>query len=239
MQTQKRLTKRQRRVLRQQSDTVENKFQLKRIVPLTKNQQLAFDAYADDKNLMLYGSAGTGKTFSAIYLGLKQVFADQYQKVVLVRSIVPSRDIGFLPGSEEEKIKVYELPYQQICSELFGRGDAYDLLKFKQKIEFISTSFIRGVTIQNSVVVVDEIQNMAWGELSTIMTRIGDNCRVILCGDTKQTDLSERNGKGDLLKLIRVCQNMQTFEFIQMTRNDIVRSGFVKQFIIECENLGY
>lgn len=239
MQTQKRLTKRQRRVLRQQSDTVENKFQLKRIVPLTKNQQLAFDAYADDKNLMLHGSAGTGKTFSAIYLGLKQVFADQYQKVVLVRSIVPSRDIGFLPGSEEEKIKVYELPYQQICSELFGRGDAYDLLKFKQKIEFISTSFIRGVTIQNSVVVVDEIQNMAWGELSTIMTRIGDNCRVILCGDTKQTDLSERNGKGDLLKLIRVCQNMQTFEFIQMTRNDIVRSGFVKQFIIECENLGY
>lgn len=239
MQTQKRLTKKQRRLLRQQSDIVENNFQLKRIVPLTKNQQLAFDAYADDKNLMLHGSAGTGKTFSAIYLGLKEVFADQYQKVVLVRSIVPSRDIGFLPGSEEEKIKVYELPYQQICSELFGRGDAYDLLKFKQKIEFISTSFIRGVTIQNSVVVVDEIQNMVWGELSTIMTRIGDNCRVILCGDTKQTDLNERNGKGDLLKLIRVCQNMQTFEFIQMTRNDIVRSGFVKQFIVECENLGY
>lgn len=239
MQQQKRLTKRQRRLLRQQSQTVENKFQLKRITPLTKNQQLAFDSYYDGKNLMLHGTAGTGKTFSAIYLGMKDVFADEYQKVVLVRSIVPSRDIGFLPGSQEEKIKVYELPYVQICSELFGRSDAYDLLKMKQKIEFISTSFIRGVTISDSIVIIDECQNMTWPELSTILTRIGENCKVIICGDTKQTDLNERNGKGDLLKLIRICQNLGTFEFIQMSHKDIVRSGFVRDFIIECENLGY
>jgi phosphate starvation-inducible PhoH-like protein len=239
MQSEKRLTKRQRRLLRQQSQTVENKFQLKRILPLTQNQQLAFDSYKDGKNLMLHGTAGTGKTFSAIYLGMKDVFTDEYQKVVLVRSIVPSRDIGFLPGSQEEKIKVYELPYIQICSELFGRADAYELLKAKQKVEFISTSFIRGVTISDSVVIIDECQNMTWPELSTILTRIGENCKVIICGDTKQTDLNERNGKGDLLKLIRVCQNIGSFEFIQMSRNDIVRSGFVREFIIECENLGY
>lgn len=239
MQQQKRLTKRQRRLLRQQSQTVENKFQLKRITPLTKNQQLAFDSYYDGKNLMLHGTAGTGKTFSAIYLAMKDVFADEYQKVVLVRSIVPSRDIGFLPGSQEEKIKVYELPYVQICSELFGRSDAYDLLKMKQKIEFISTSFIRGVTISDAIVIIDECQNMTWPELSTILTRIGENCKVIICGDTKQTDLNERNGKGDLLKLIHICQNLGTFEFIQMSHKDIVRSGFVRDFIIECENLGY
>jgi len=233
MQTQKRLTKRQRRLLRQQSYTVENKFQLKRIVPLTKNQQLAFDAYADDKNLMLHGSAGTGKTFSAIYLGLKEVFTDQYQKVVLLRSIVPSRDIGFLPGSEKEKIKVYELPYQQICSELFGRGDAYDLLKFKQKIEFISTSFIRGVTIQNSVVIVDEIQNCNFQELRTIITRIGNGSRVIFCGDYRQTDLlKSRHDVSGINRFLDIINTMKGFAHVEFTTNDIVRSNLVRDWIV-------
>lgn len=189
---------------------------------------------------MLHGTAGTGKTFVAIYLALQDIIERKiYDKLVIVRSVVPSRDIGFLPGSHKDKIKVFEAPYQIICGELFDRADAYDMLKNKQQIEFISTSFIRGTTLSNCVVIVDECQNLIWSEILTILTRIGDNCKVILCGDTKQSDLTERTGKNDLLKLIAVCRTMDNFAFIQMTVDDIVRSGFVKEFVVACDQLGY
>ena len=234
----KKISKKQRRVLRQNGVEIKTGMGLSKITPLTQNQKKAFDAYFDDKNLMLHGTAGTGKTFTAFYLGLKDVMNDNYDKVIVVRSVVPSREMGYLPGNQKEKVKVYEIPYYSICSELYGRGDAYEILKQKEQIEFISTSFIRGITISNSVVIIDECQNMNWGELNTILTRIGENCRVIICGDTKQSDLNERDGKNDLLKLISVCKKLGTFEFVQMTRDDIVRSGFVKSWIIECENQG-
>jgi phosphate starvation-inducible protein PhoH len=236
----KKLTKKERRILRAQGITVNNVMNLSDISPKTMNQKKAFDSFRKNKNVMFHGTAGTGKTFVGLYLALKEVLHHEEQdKVIIVRSVVPSRDIGFLPGSQKEKIKVYESPYQLICTELFNRGDAYDILKQKNQIEFISTSFIRGITIKNAVVIIDEVQNMNWAEISTVLTRIGENCRVIISGDTKQSDLSERDGKRDLLKLINVCRNMNSFEFIQMTRNDICRSGFVKDFIIECETLGY
>lgn len=236
----KKLTKKERRLLRAQGITINNVMDLQNINPMTLNQKKAFESFKKNKNLMLHGTAGTGKTFVGLYLALKEVLQNEQQdKVIIVRSVVPSRDIGFLPGNHKEKIKVYESPYYLICTELFNRGDAYDILKQKNQIEFISTSFIRGITIKNSIVVLDEIQNMNWGEISTVLTRVGENCRVVICGDTKQSDLSEKDGKKDLLKLLNICRNMNTFEFIQMTKNDIVRSGFVKEFIIECENLGY
>lgn len=235
------ISKKERRLLRQKGVIVENALNsMPTITPLTLNQKKAFDAYHKNKNIVLHGTAGTGKTFVAFYLALSDVLESQYyHKMVIIRSVVPSREMGFLPGNQKEKIKVYESPYYGICTELFDRGDAYDILKQKNQIEFISTSFIRGTTLKDCVVVVDEIQNMTWAELSTVLTRIGDNCRIILCGDTKQSDLTEKTGKSDILKLLEVCKNMKSFEFIQMTRNDIVRSGFVKEFIINCEDLGY
>lgn len=235
------ISKKERRLLRQKGVIVENALNsMPTITPLTLNQKKAFEAYHKNKNLVLHGTAGTGKTFVAFYLALSEVLESQYyHKMVIIRSVVPSREMGFLPGNQKEKIKVYESPYYGICTELFDRGDAYDILKQKNQIEFISTSFIRGTTLKDCVVVVDEIQNMTWAELSTVLTRIGDNCRIILCGDTKQSDLTEKTGKSDILKLLEVCKNMKSFEFIQMTRNDIVRSGFVKEFIINCEDLGY
>lgn len=236
----KKLTKKERRLLRAQGITVNNVMNLGDISPKTMNQKKAFDAFRKHKHIMFHGTAGTGKTFVGLYLALKEVLHyEEHDKVIIVRSVVPSRDIGFLPGNQKEKIKVYESPYQLICTELFNRGDAYDILKQKNQIEFISTSFIRGITIKNAIVIIDEVQNMNWGEISTVLTRIGENCRVIISGDTKQSDLSEKDGKRDLLKLINVCKNMNTFEFVQMTRNDICRSGFVKEFIVECETLGY
>lgn len=182
----------------------------------------------------------THNTFIALYLALNDVINNnKYKKVIIIRSTVPSRDMGFLPGTHKEKAKVYETPYHTICSELFGQPSAYTSLKQKNQIEFISTSFIRGTTINDAVIIVDEMQNLNWMELSTSLTRVGDNCKVILSGDTRQSDLSERDGKHDLLKIMNVCKRMNIFHFVQMTTADIVRSGFVKDFIITCEELGY
>ena len=237
---QQKLSKRQKRLLRKDGSNGTGINNIEPVEPLTDNQERIFDSYYTGKNLMLHGTAGTGKTFSAIYLALNDVlFEDMYDKLVIIRSVVPTRDMGFLPGNTKEKTRVYEIPYHTICGELFHRDDAYDVLKNKDKIEFMTTSYIRGLTISDSVVIIDEIQNMNWQEISSVLTRVGKGCRVILCGDTKQSDLTERTGKLDLLKLIKVCQKMGSFDFIQMTRDDIIRSGFVKEFIIECENLGY
>ncbi len=191
--TEARLTKRQKRILRQngEQDLLNNKpsfnspnFNLKRVHPLTDNQKKTFDAFHSGKHLMLHGMAGTGKTFLSMYLAIKDLIGgtSEQEKIYVIRSVVPTRDMGFLPGSQKEKMKVYEAPYYAICSELFERGDAYDILKQKNAIEFMSTSFVRGTTLNNCYVIVDEINNMTFHELDSVITRIGKNCRVIFCG---------------------------------------------------------
>lgn len=235
------LSKKERRLLRKKGVIVNRGIEsLEMITPLTFNQKVAFDAFRKGKNLMFHGTPGTGKTFVGLYLGLNEVInQERHKKVIIVRSAVPSRQMGFLPGSAKDKTAVYENPYVDHCVELFGRGDAYELLRQKKQIEFVSTSFLRGLTLRDAVVIIDECQNMIWSEIYTVLTRIGENCRVIVCGDTKQSDLTEREGKEDVKKLLKVCDNLGSFEFIQMTSNDVIRSGFCKSFIIECEKLGY
>lgn len=231
------LTKKQRRLLRKQGFTINNGLQLKEIKPLTENQRLIFKNYYDN-NLLIFGSAGTGKTFIATYLALNDILNNQaYDKLMIFRSAVPTRKIGFLPGNEKEKTKVYEMPYIKICSNLFNRDDAYQILKQKGQIEFDSTSFQRGMTYDDTIILLEEIQNFSWQEIKTILTRVGNNCKVIVCGDIKQPDLSDREGKGDVEKLVEVCYRMNTFFCIEMQPADIVRSGFVKQFITTCEKL--
>jgi len=206
-------------------------FNLDIIEPLTDNQRKVWNS---NKNLVLYGSAGTGKTFISCYLALDDLFKKEYDKIVIVRSAVSTRDIGFLPGNEKEKLEVYEAAYVGTFSELLGRGDAYSILKVKGHVEFKPTSFIRGITICNSVVIVDEIQNMDFGELDSILTRIGPECRIIFCGDFKQSDLK---GNG-MQKFLNILSNMSTdFELIQFTTDDIVRSGLVKRYLIAKESL--
>lgn len=217
-------------------------FSLKEINPLTDNQQLTFDYYDDRKHLLLAGTAGTGKTFLALYLAMSDIMEEkQYDKLVIIRSAVPTREMGFVPGDKKQKAEVYESPYGPIFTELFGRGDAYEYLKQKKIIDFLTTSFIRGITINNAVIVVDECQSMTWHELTSIMTRVGKNCRIIFCGDTKQNDLhAKRNSEiSGMLNLMDVVQRMKEFETVIFRPEDIVRSGLVKSFLIACEELGY
>jgi len=195
------------------------------IDPLTRNQVKAFES---EKNLVLHGVAGTGKTFISCYLAFDDIDKNLYQQLVIIRSAVPTRDIGFLPGTEKEKAGVYEEPYKNIAVELFDRGDAYEILKQKQIIHFMTTSFIRGITLKDSVVLIDECQNMTFHELDSIVTRMGENCKVILCGDFRQADLS-RNGLSDILRIFKAMDN---FDLIDFEIEDIVRSGFVKQYIM-------
>lgn len=237
-----RLTRKERRVLHQNKKVNQQEklnFNLKHIEPLTQNQKKTFQASDQDKNLMLFGSAGTGKTFISLYLALKQVLNnEQFKRVVIVRSVVPTRDMGFLPGSTKEKTKVYEGPYYAIFNELFGRGDAYEYLKSKNLVEFISTSFIRGITLNDAIVIVDECQNMSGGELDTIITRVGQNCKLIICGDFQQTDFRFADEKVGIRKFVQIIRKMNDFSFIEFNQNDIVRSALVRNYIIEKENQG-
>ena len=211
-------------------------FGLAKIKPLTENQASAFDSYHKGSNLMLHGCAGTGKTFIALNLALEDVLSggNQKKKVVIVRSVVPTRDMGFLPGNQKEKARVYESPYYSICTELFGRGDAYETLKSK------GTSFIRGITLDNCVIIVDEPQNMGSMELHSIMTRLGQNSSIIFAGDTRQDDLTsvrkkEESGLSEFMRILRV---MKSFDFIEFGEQDIVRSELVKEYIITRNKLG-
>jgi phosphate starvation-inducible protein PhoH len=239
----KRLTRKERRIQSQQSDREENSlklnFKLKNVEPLTNNQKLTFEAYKKEKNLMLHGIAGTGKSFISLYLSMNQILNDdsRYKKIIIVRSVVPTRDMGFLPGNNKEKTKVYEAPYLAIFSELFGRGDAYEYLKQKGLVDFISTSFIRGVTLNDCIIVVDEIANMTLHELDSVITRVGNNCKVIFCGDFRQSDFTRSHEKDGLKDFMRIVQKMKSFEFIDFNENDIVRSAMVKEYIITKDKL--
>lgn len=213
---------------------------LKTILPITENQEKAFNAYKEGKNLMLHGMAGTGKTFISLYFALNDVINREiYNDVTLIRSVVPTRDMGFLPGNQKEKTRAYEMPYYPILKDLTQRGDSYDLLKHKNVINFITTSFIRGTTINDSVIIVDEVENMTFHEIDSVITRVGKNCKIIFCGDFRQSDLHKNEEKNGLLKFMNIVDKLRNFEYIEFDQDDIVRSGLVKDYIIAKTNLGY
>lgn len=234
-------TKKKKKQQRQEKGGVaKHHLSLKDISPLTQNQKSAFTAWHQGYNLMLHGLAGTGKSFISLFLALREVCEGNsyYKRIVIVRSAVPTRDIGFLPGTLKEKSKVYEQPYQIICSDLFGRGDSYDLLKEKKIIDFTTTSFIRGNTFYDTILILDEVNNMTFHELDSVITRAGDNCRVIMCGDYRQSDLRPQDKEG-LHKFITIIDRMSGFSHVEFGVDDIVRSGLVKEYIIAKHKLGY
>ena len=209
--------------------------------PITENQQKTYDAYKKDKHLLLHGIAGTGKTFLSLYLSLEEVLdpSTVYDDVFIVRSVVSTRDIGFLPGDEQEKVSIYEAPYRSICRELFGIKDSYDALKQQNNVKFMSTSFIRGITINNAVVIVDECQNLNFHELDSIITRIGKNSKIIFCGDYTQTDLTRDNDKRGIVNFMIILKSIPEFETVEFGIDDIVRSDFLKSYIIAKYKFGY
>lgn len=217
------------------------------ITPLTDNQKIFFEEYAKGKNIFAYGAAGTGKTFVGLYLALKDVLDEKtpYEKVYIVRSLVATREIGFLPGDHEDKSSLYQIPYKNMCKYMFEMSSDIDFemlygnLKSQETISFWSTSFIRGTTLDNAIVLVDEMQNLNFHELDSIITRIGENSKIIFCGDATQSDLvkaHEKNGILDFMKII----NAMTYDFssVEFGVDDIVRSGLVKNYIVTKLALG-
>ena len=183
---------------------------------------------------MLHGAAGTGKTFIAMYKALEEVMDNRstYERVVIVRSVVPSREIGHLPGDEKEKTDVYLAPYKAICKDLFNTDQAYERLVEQKNIEFLITSFVRGITIDKAIIVVDECQNMNFQELSSIITRVGEGSRILFCGDFKQTDLNKKHDQSGLKDFVQIINRMPSFRNIEFDVEDIVRSNLVKEFIV-------
>ena len=224
-----------------------NSEQLTEIKPLTDNQKLVFDAYEENKNLFLYGCAGTGKTFIAMYLALKEILSNKtpYEKLYVVRSLVPTREIGFLPGDHEDKAHLYQIPYQNMVKYMFKMPDdpafemLYDNLKAQETISFWSTSFLRGTTLDNAIVIVDECQNLNFHELDSIMTRVGNDSKIIFAGDVAQTDLVKTNEKNGILDFMKILEIMDEFACLEFDVNDIVRSGLIRNYIITKLQLGF
>jgi predicted ribonuclease YlaK len=216
------------------------------IKPLTDSQQKVFDAWSKAKNLFLFGCAGTGKSFITIYLALRDILDEKtpYDKLYIVRSLVPTREIGFLPGDHEDKANLYQIPYKNMVRFMFEMPDdpsfemLYANLKAQDTISFWSTSFIRGTTIDNSIVLVDESENLNFHELDSIITRLGVNSKIVFAGDAAQTDLTKAHEKTGIMDFKKIIDDMDEFEGIEFGIDDIVRSGLVKSYLISKMNLG-
>ena len=212
---------------------------LNEISPLTENQKLAFQLYEKNHSLVLAGSAGTGKTFMALGLALEDVLDKEtyYDKVVIVRSIVPTRDIGFLPGNEEEKKDAYTGPYRSVCTELFNDPQAWTKLNQAGQVDFLSTSFIRGIILSDAIIIVDEMQNLTFHELDSIITRVGRNCKFVMCGDYYQSDFTKDSDRKGILKFLNIIEQLNNFKVVEFGWEDIVRSDFVRDYIMTKELL--
>ena len=223
-----------------------NHQQLVSIKAITDNQKEVFTSWKKGKNQFLFGAAGTGKTFVSLYLALKDVFdlKKPYDRVVLVRSLIPTREIGFLPGDEEDKAALYQVPYQNMVQFMFQMqneqqfNSLYDKLKGQGSLFFLSTSFLRGLTFDNSIIIVDECQNLNFHELDTIVTMVGQDSKIVFCGDFDQTDLQRTNEKNGLHDFLRILEEMDEFNCTEFTIGDIVRSGFVRSYLINKTKLG-
>lgn len=208
-----------------------SEFNLRHLTPLTENQAKVLGS---SRSQVLMGYAGTGKTLLASYLAYQAVLEDRdFNKIIYMRSAVPTRNIGFLPGTDKEKLAVYEAPYVDTANKLLGRGDSYEILKTKGIVHFTSTSFVRGMNLDNTVLIVDECQNMTYHELDSVITRLEENCRVYFCGDMRQADL-QANGIVDFFKVLKA---MDEFDFTDFQKEDIVRSQLVKNYIIKKDEI--
>lgn len=230
----------ERKRRRRQRKLLNYQHKIKSVSPKTPNQEKLFRSFADEKNVLLHGSAGTGKSYCALYLALNDLFDGQFDKILIIRSIVPTRDIGFLPGSVLEKIALYEEPYEDIISDLLGDRSAYEILKRDEVIEFKCTSFLRGISWINTLIIVDEVQNCTWHEICSLVTRVGEGSKLVLIGDNDQNDLVQQKKVevGGLDKAIKVCNNMKRFDVIEFGFEDVIRSELVKEFLMVRKRLG-
>ena len=216
------------------------------IKPITDNQKVVFSTWKKGLNQFLFGAAGTGKTFISLYLALQEIMdlKKPADKVILVRSLIPTREIGFLPGDEEDKAALYQVPYRNMVQFMFQMPNEqsfnglYDKLKSQGSLYFLSTSFLRGLTFDNSIIIVDECQNLNFHELDTIITRVGQDSKIVFCGDFGQTDLVKNNEKNGLHDFMRILEEMKEFNCTEFTIGDIVRSGFVRSYLINKTKMG-
>jgi predicted ribonuclease YlaK len=216
------------------------------IDPLTENQKKFFSSFKEGKSIVAYGCAGTGKTFITLYNALKEVLNERspYEKVYIVRSLVPTREIGFLPGDHDDKSALYQIPYKNMVKYMFEMASDSDFemlygnLCAQDTIKFWSTSFLRGVTLDNAIIIVDEFQNLNFHELDSIMTRVGDNSKIMFCGDATQTDLIKTNERNGIVDFMKILRNMSSVDIVEFGIDDIVRSGFVKEYIISKLEVG-
>lgn len=223
-----------------------NESYLLNIDPLTETQEHFFGEWGSKKNIFAYGAAGTGKTFIALYLALQDIMDENspYEKLYIVRSLVATREIGFLPGTHDDKAELYQIPYKNMVKHMFEMPDdssfemLYENLKHQETVSFWSTSFLRGTTLDNAIIIVDECQNLNFHELDSIITRVGENSKIFFCGDATQSDLTKTAEKNGIVDFMSIIKNMPSFDTVEFQAEDICRSGLVKEYIIAKLELG-
>ena len=210
------------------------------VEPITENQKILFKSYSEGKHLIAYGAAGTGKTFVTLYNAIKDVLDETtpYEKIYIVRSLVATREIGFLPGDYEDKSDIYQVPYKHMVKYMFEMSSDADFemlygnLKSQDSINFWSTSFLRGTTLDKAIIIVDEFQNLNFHELDSIMTRVGQDSKIMFCGDASQSDLVKTNDRNGIVDFMNILRKMPSFDIIEFEIDDIIRSGLVKEYLI-------
>jgi phosphate starvation-inducible PhoH-like protein len=207
----------------------ENERALPPIKPLNPKQATYLKALHSSPQVIVLGPAGTGKTWIAATFAADLLRQGCIDKIILTRPNVPcGRSLGYFPGTLEDKFAPWAAPVAEAIKERIGKA-AYDIAVKRGDIEMVPFEVMRGRSWQNAFVLLDEAQNCTPAEIKTFLTRIGENCMVVVNGDVSQCDLDQASGLSTVLQLIR--SQTLAVPVIEFAREDIVRSGVCAMWV--------
>jgi phosphate starvation-inducible PhoH-like protein len=197
---------------------------------LTEGQQDYLDAINENVVTLCSGLAGTGKTYIAVVRAVELLQEGQYKRIVIARPAVEcGKSLGFLPGNEDEKVAPYMRPIKDILHELIDAKQLEEYIK-NETIEFCALTYMRGRTLNNCIMILDEAQNATWEELMMFLTRIGKNSKIIISGDETQEDVFHKALAQCLCKF-DTKPYIREIEVIYLDVEDIVRNGLIRKII--------
>lgn len=200
------------------------------VSPKTKNQKIYIEAIRNNDIVFGIGPAGTGKTYLAVAMAVSALVNEQVRSIILTRPAVEAGEkLGFLPGDVAQKVNPYLRPLHDALNDMLGPERSMDLIE-KDVIEIAPLAFMRGRTLSNSFIILDEAQNTTREQMKMFLTRIGFDSRAVITGDITQIDLPGKNNSG-LLQAQKILHNIKGISFCKFSREDVVRHPLVQKII--------
>ncbi len=207
----------------------------KRIKPKTENQALYIKAIRENTVVFSIGPAGTGKTFLAMAYALSSLSKKEFSRIILTRPVVEAGEsLGYLPGDMIQKVNPYLRPLYDALFELTDPMKAKSLLE-DDIIEIAPLAYMRGRTLNDAFIILDEAQNTTYSQMKMFLTRIGFNSKAVITGDITQIDLPKKKSSG-LVKAQKILENIDGIKFVYFNEKDVVRHPLVKKIIKAFEN---